>query len=77
MPMEQMYPNVFFTEEQQNLRAQYANDIASYVEKQFADFIVNGNIDAGWDKYCNELKNLGLDTLLGVYQEGLDNFNSN
>lgn len=75
--LDAMYPNVMYTQDQANLRSQYANDINNYVEEALADFIVNGNVDEGWENYVNQLSKMGLGQLLKVYQEALDAFNAN
>ncbi|MDD3766625.1 MAG: extracellular solute-binding protein [Eubacteriales bacterium] len=77
VPLEAMYPNVVYTQQQADLRSQYANDINNYVQEAIADFIVNGNIDARWDDYVLRIKNLGLDKLMEIYQNALDRFNAN
>lgn len=75
--LETMYPNVVYTQEQADLRSQYENDIKNYVQETFADFIVNGNIDARWDEYTSKVNNLGLDKLMEIHQNALDRFNAN
>lgn len=71
----EIYPAVFYTPEQSDEIAQYASDIKEYVKKQTAAFITGGGIEEGWDNYVNQVKQMGLERLLTIYQEAYDQYN--
>lgn len=47
-------------------------DLWSVVDTQWSDWIVNGGIDEGWDKYVEELHKIGSDRMTEIYQEAFD-----
>ena len=67
--------DVVYTKEQYERRTQYSSLISSYVLSQRNLFIL-GNLDPSndgdWNKYLNELKNLGLEDFIAVMQEVYD-----
>ncbi len=66
--LEENYVNdyVMMTEEENERIAFLATDLISYVDQMSAKFITEGNIDAGWDAYISQLKNLGLDEYVEI-----------
>jgi putative aldouronate transport system substrate-binding protein len=42
-----------------------------------AKWIVSGGIDSEWDGYVSQLKNIGLDTMIEVYQQAYDRYQEN
>ena len=61
------YPYKFSTEEVEELSL-LQTDIASYVDSKAAEWIVEGGIDQEWDGFIAELKRLGVDRYLELYQ---------
>ena len=47
--------------------------IEPYVDEMFARFITgDADIDADWNKYIEELKQMGLDRMLEIMQEAYE-----
>jgi len=61
------YPYKFSTEEVDELSL-LQTDIAGYVDAKAAEWIVEGGIDQEWDGFIAELKRLGVDRYLELYQ---------
>ena len=59
------------TETLSNLQA----DIQRTIDRQKADWIMNGFTDADWEKYLKDLDAYGLDEYLGLFQKYLDAYN--
>lgn len=72
---KQSYPLVFFNKEELDTINTIETDITTYVNNKRATWILNGGIDSEWDKYKEELKKMGLDDLIKIYQDGLDRYN--
>lgn len=49
-------------------------DITTLVKQKFAEWVVDGGIDAQWDGYLEDLKSTGLERLLEIYQAALDRY---
>ena len=50
-------------------------DIFSLVNQKKADWITgNGDIEAEWDAYCEQLKKMNLDELVQLMQDAYDNY---
>lgn len=73
---KEIYPNVMYTEEQLDRLNVLLVDIDSYVERMQAEWIVNGGIREGWDDYLSQLDRMGLQELIGIYQDALDAYNA-
>ena len=56
---------------------QYTTDLDSYVGRMKSEFIMNGNVEAGWDEYLATLNGYGLDKYIEIMQTNLDTYNSN
>ena len=51
-------------------------DIKTYVDDMTAKFVAGTESFDGWDDYIATLERMGLDELMGIYQSGLDDYNS-
>ncbi|GIP21107.1 ABC transporter substrate-binding protein [Paenibacillus sp. J22TS3] len=69
------YPNIFFTPEELDTINRIEPDLIKFVNTQRAKFLVDGNVDQGWDSYVQQVKAMGLDELMDLYQKGLDRYN--
>ena len=76
VPSEMMYPNVFFTEEEIEEISILQTDIDSYVLQKYAQWIVDGGADAEWDSFQQQLKNMGVDRYIEIYQAACDRYYS-
>lgn len=74
-PLERFYPPVVFTAEQTASIQDIQTDLTSYISETFAHWIVDGNIEAGWDAFVQRAESLRLKELITIYQDALDNFN--
>ncbi|MNS36919.1 Lipoprotein LipO precursor [compost metagenome] len=69
------YPSIFFTPEELDTINRIEPDLIKFVNTQRAKFLVNGNVDQEWDSYVQQVKAMGLDELMDLYQKGLDRYN--
>ena len=53
-------------------RGMYSTNINSYVEQQYARWVVNGGIDAEWDAYIKTLNEMGVQDMLKLTLEAYD-----
>jgi len=70
------YPPVMLSNEELQQIADAQTEINTYVGRQFAKFIVEGNIDAEWDSYVAQLESMGLSKVVEVYQGAYDRYKS-
>jgi putative aldouronate transport system substrate-binding protein len=68
------YPSVFFDVEELEQIGQIEPDIDALVEQKRAEWIVSGGIEDEWTGYVDQLRNMGLDDLLKIYQSGYDRY---
>ncbi len=71
-----IYPDLFFTAEENDERIRYFTDIDAYVNKMHAKWIIDGNVESEWDEYMDTLNRMGLDKMLAIYQAAYDRFSS-
>lgn len=62
-------PKLKLTEEQATELSIIQTDCDSYVSKMVSEWFMNGGVDEGWDDYVAELKKMGLDRYVEIYQE--------
>ncbi len=74
VPAEEVFPPVYFTEEEVEELAILQTDIAPYVDQKYAEWIVEGGIDEEWDDYLQELETIGLSEYLAIYQAAYDRY---
>lgn len=69
------YPAVYFTTEEQKKVNSYNADLSSCVERFIARGITGEiDIDTEWDNYIKDLKRIGLDDLISIYQKKYDQY---
>lgn len=68
------YPNIFFTEEELKTIDKLKPEIQTYTNSIRAKFMLKGVSDSEWSDYLAPLKNMGLDDLMKVYQDGYDRY---
>ncbi|GIP39531.1 ABC transporter substrate-binding protein [Paenibacillus sp. J31TS4] len=69
-----IFPNLYFSEEENEKRTRYLTDIDAYVSKMHAKWLMQGGIDQEWDDYVKKLKDMNLDKLVQVYQESYNRY---
>ena len=72
MKYEMVYPNVFMSQEDSELLAQYETGIKQYAEQKKAEWILNGGIEEEWQDYLKKMDDLGLQKYLEIKQSYLD-----
>ncbi|MEF9879687.1 MAG: extracellular solute-binding protein [Clostridia bacterium] len=63
------FPVCSYTEEQLLRLSVLATDIKSYVEQTYAHWVVDGGIDEEWDAYVEQLRAMGLEEYLAIYED--------
>jgi putative aldouronate transport system substrate-binding protein len=71
---EQFYPSVLFTVEELQELADIEPDIKALVEQKRPQWIVEGGIDDEWDGYVAQLKSMGIERMVEIYQAAYDRF---
>lgn len=61
-----------FTSEQDSERRAKMADIEIYVDEMVMKFITGREPIENWDTYVQKVKGMGIDTVIGIYQEALD-----
>lgn len=74
---EENYPMIFFTPEELDELNRLEVDIKEFVNQKKATWLMKGGVNEEWDQYVDQLKAMGLDRMMEIYQDGLDRFNEN
>ena len=74
MKYDNVYPNVFMSQEDAEVVTRYETDVKQYVEQKKADWILNGGIDEEWDAYIQKLNELGLENYVEIKQQYYDEY---
>lgn len=69
------YPSIFFSPEELEVINTIEPEIKTFVKQKEAQWLVDGGIEKEWNDYVQQLKDMGLDQLMEVYQKGLDRYN--
>lgn len=68
-----MYPSgVSYTDEQSSALAQLGNDVGTYLEENYVQFLDGSKPLSEWDKYVEGLKSIGIEEIRSIYQEAYD-----
>lgn len=76
VPLEEMYPNVFFTEEEIEEVGILKTDIESFVTQKYAQWIVEGGVEKEWDTFQGQLEKMKVDRYIQLYQDAYDRYNA-
>ena len=68
---------MILTEEDNDALSQIRTDLISYTEEMRATWLSKGGVEEGWDAYIQQLKELGLDTFMEIYQRNYTATHSN
>lgn len=74
---KEWYPNVPFSEEEIQEIASIETEIKALVNAKRAEWIARGGIDDQWDGYVDQLKTMGLDRMVELYQQAYDRYIAN
>ncbi len=69
VPAEEMYPNVFFTEEEIEEIGILQTDINSYVAQKHAGWIVEGGVEEEWEAFQKKLQDMNVDRYIQIYKD--------
>lgn len=72
MQADNIYPRVFFDEEELDRLSRIEADLTPYVNRKRSEWITNGKVEDEWDDYVAELERLGLAEWLEIKQAGYD-----
>jgi putative aldouronate transport system substrate-binding protein len=63
-----------FTEDQTEEMNQYSSDIITYISENYTAFVDGSKPLSEWDAYVSQLRSLGVDRVIEIYQEAYDTF---
>ncbi|MFC5652341.1 ABC transporter substrate-binding protein [Paenibacillus solisilvae] len=70
------YPNVFLTEAEQSEVTSILSDLNTYVEQMEAKFVTGQEPLSSWDKYSAQLKKMGSEKIVKIYQDAYDRWDA-
>ncbi|WP_281814667.1 extracellular solute-binding protein [Vallitalea longa] len=68
------YPKVLLSSEEIEELASLETDINKFIEVTRADWVINGNVDEGWDEYVNKLNEMGLERLIQIRTDAMERY---
>ncbi|WP_185602237.1 extracellular solute-binding protein [Paenibacillus sp. 598K] len=74
---EEVYPRLMMDEENVNRLAVLEPELFQengYIDSQFTQWVLRGNIDAEWDAYVAQLKRMNIEEIVEIYQSNYDRF---
>lgn len=69
-------PKIMLTNAEQQEISRLVEVTNPIVKKYVQQWVINGDVDATWDAYVNELKGAGIDRIVEIYQTALDRINA-
>ncbi len=72
--IEDIYPKVFFTQEESDTIAQLGGEINLYIDQMYAEFITNGVTDDSWNAFVEQLNKMNVEEYIGAYQTAYDRY---
>lgn len=70
------FPNVYLTNDAQSEVSALLSDLNTYVEQMEAKFVTGQEPLSNWDSYVAQLKKMGSDRIVEIYQQAYDQWNS-
>lgn len=74
VPLDDMYPNVFFTEDEIEEIGVLQTDIDAYVLQKYAQWIVEGGVEEEWDSFQEQLDRMNVERYIELYQAAYDRY---
>ena len=68
------FPVCYYTDQQLNDLALLTTDIYNYAKATYADWVVNGGIDEGWDAYIEQLNAMGLEQVVQIQTDAYNTY---
>ncbi|NWL89396.1 MULTISPECIES: extracellular solute-binding protein [unclassified Paenibacillus] len=66
------FPNVYLTNEEQSEATALFSDLDTYVQQMEAKFVTGQEPLSNWDKYVQQIKKMGADRIVELYQAAYD-----
>lgn len=76
MHTKYVYPNLFMSRDDTETLSNLQADIEKTINRNKADWIMNGFTDADWEKFQDDLEAYGLSEYLALFQKYLDSYNA-
>lgn len=70
------FPPVFYTPEESEEMLTLNSEILSEINRQSAEWIINGGIDEGWDAYLAKLDAMGMQRWLEINSTAMERYNA-
>jgi putative aldouronate transport system substrate-binding protein len=67
------FPNVYLTNDEQTEASALLSDLDTYVKQMEAKFVTGQEPLSNWNKYTDQLKKMGVDRYIELYQAAYDN----
>jgi putative aldouronate transport system substrate-binding protein len=71
------YPSVIYTLEEIEVLNDKLPDLKSYTSEMTAKWLMNGGIDQDWNDYLAQLKRMGIDDIVKVWQSAYNRYKEN
>ena len=71
---EDILPILKFSKDDMDELSIIKTDIFKMVDIKWAQWIIEGNIEAEWDSYLNQLESMGLSRMKEIYQKYYDEY---
>lgn len=68
------FPVLRYTRDEYTKLGQYTADINTYIEAQYAHWVVDGGVEEEWDDYISLLNEMGLKELLKLYDTAYNRY---
>jgi putative aldouronate transport system substrate-binding protein len=70
-------PNLTLTSDESSTATNIESELSTYVSEYLLKVIVGEtDLASTWDSYLNTLDNMGVNTVIGIYQDALDRYNA-
>lgn len=76
VPADEMYPNVFFTEQEIEEIGVLQTDIDSYVAQKYAGWIVEGGVESEWDTFQKKLTDMNIERYIQLYTDAYTRYSA-
>lgn len=68
------YPKVMLSAEEIEELATLETDINKFIDVTRADWVINGNVDEGWNTYVKKLNEMGLERLIEIRTDAMERY---
>ncbi len=72
-----IYPSIMSTAEEAEQIAVLQTEIMNFINQKQAEWVVNGDLEEGWDAYVKQLEAMKLNDLIAIYQTMYDRYLAN